>query len=70
MQTARPVRAPAAAAGSQAEQRSTPVPREIAPQASVGSAYLARTGPSKLPWMLVVMLTMAVLGLVAYIVMQ
>ena len=43
--------------------RQTPVP-------GVGAAYLARTQPaSKLPWVLVAGLAMAVLGLVAYIVM-
>ncbi len=52
--------------------RATPVPREIEPQhsAPVGAAYLARKSGSKLPWLLVGMLGMAVLGLVAYIVMQ
>ena len=53
-------------------QTSRPVPREIAPQTSapVGAAYLARKSPSKLPWLLVMMLGVAVLSLVAYIVMQ
>jgi hypothetical protein len=56
--------------------RATPVPREIKPQPSapVGSGYLARypthQGTPKLPWLLVMMLGMAVLGLVVYIVMQ
>jgi serine/threonine protein kinase len=55
--------------------RATPVPREIKPQPStpIGSAYLARypahRGSSKLPWLLVIMLAVAVMGLVAYIVM-
>lgn len=68
MQTSRPHVAPTPAAAS----RATPVPREIEPQhsASIGAAYLARKTPSKLPWYLVGMLGMAVLGLVAYIVMQ
>jgi serine/threonine protein kinase len=56
--------------------RPTPVPREIKPQPStpIGSAYLARypshQGGSKLPWLLVIALCVAVMGLVAYIVMQ
>ncbi len=67
MQTARPAPSP--------PSRATPVPREIKPQPSapVGSGYLARypshQGTSKLPWLLVIMLGMAVVGLVAYIVM-
>jgi len=48
---------------TEAPMRHTPVP-------GVGAAYLARTAPaSKLPWMLVAGLAMAVVGLVAYIVM-
>ena len=52
--------------------RATPVPREILPQSSapIGAAILARKSTSKLPWLLVVMLLMAVAALVAYIVMQ
>ena len=52
--------------------RPVPVPRELQPQhsAPIGAAYLARKSPSSLPWLLVGMLGMAVLGLVAYIVMQ
>jgi serine/threonine protein kinase len=59
-----------------AEPASRAVPREIKPQPSapVGSGYLARypthRSGAKLPWLLVLMLGMAVLGLVAYIVMQ
>ncbi|HEU4614715.1 MAG TPA: serine/threonine-protein kinase, partial [Kofleriaceae bacterium] len=66
LQTPKPVLDPPPAS------RATPVPREIAPQTSapVGAAYLARTGTSKLPWLLVGMLGVAVLSLVAYIVMQ
>jgi hypothetical protein len=73
-QTPRPVLTPAPAPAPPV--RATPVPREIKPQPSapVGSGYLARypthRGTSKLPWLLVMMLGMAVLGLVAYIVMQ
>jgi serine/threonine protein kinase len=58
MQQPRPVLAP------------PPQPLAPAPSAPVGAAYLSRTEPSKLPWILVAMLGMAVLGLVAYIVMQ
>jgi hypothetical protein len=44
-------------------------PRAQTPVPVVGSALLARSAPSKLPWLLVALLVMAVLGLVAYIVM-
>jgi serine/threonine protein kinase len=37
---------------------------------AIGAAMLARSGPSRLPWVLVATLGMAVLGLVAYIVMR
>jgi serine/threonine protein kinase len=72
MQTPKPSLAPK----PEPAPRATPVPREIKPQASapIGSAYLARypahRGTSKLPWLLVIMLCVAVMGLVAYIVMQ
>ena len=48
-----------------------PAPRPMAPRAApqIGAAFLQRTAPSRLPWILVAMLGMAVLGLVAYIVM-
>ncbi len=39
------------------------------PGPQIGAALLARSAPSKLPWMLVAALAMAVVGLVAYIVM-
>jgi tRNA A-37 threonylcarbamoyl transferase component Bud32 len=81
MQTSKPNLGAPASGGAhkpdaQPPQRATPVPHEIKPQPSapVGSGYLARYpahhGASKLPWLLVMMLGMAVLGLVAYIVMQ
>ena len=44
----------------------TPLP----PSPSVGSALLARSAPSRLPWMLVGTLLVAVLALLAYIVIQ
>jgi hypothetical protein len=44
-------------------------PRAQTPVPVVGSSLLARSAPSKLPWLLVVMLVVAVIGLVAYIVM-
>ncbi len=59
MQTARAGLVPAA-----------PLPSPAPPPAPLGAAYLARTEPTKLPWILVTLLGMAVLGLVAYIVMQ
>ncbi|HEY5948675.1 MAG TPA: serine/threonine-protein kinase [Kofleriaceae bacterium] len=74
MQTAKPSSPPQPAA--EPAPRATPVPREIKPQPSspIGSGYLARhpvaPSSSKLPWLLVLMLGVAVLGLVAYIVMQ
>ena len=37
---------------------------------AIGAAFLARSAPPKLPWILVATLGMAVLGLVAYIVMR
>jgi serine/threonine protein kinase len=45
-------------------------PRAQTPVPIVGSSLLARSAPSKLPWVLVAALVMAVLGLVAYIVMK
>lgn len=56
-----PAQTPTPAAPRQRAQ--TPVP-------VVGSSMLAHSAPSKLPWMLVAILVMAVLGLVAYIVMK
>jgi hypothetical protein len=48
-----------------------PAPRMPLPDATpIGAALLARSAPSKLPWMLVGTLGVAVLGLVAYIVMR
>ncbi|MBL9013305.1 MAG: protein kinase [Myxococcales bacterium] len=44
-------------------------PRAQTPVPVVGSSLLARSAPSKLPWLLVVVLVVAVIGLVAYIVM-
>ena len=38
--------------------------------AAVGAAFLSRAAPSKLPWLLVGMLGVAVMSLVAYIVLQ
>lgn len=50
----------------------TPIPTSpsTGPVPMVGSGLLARQAPSKLPWVLVAALVMAVLGLVAYIVMK
>ena len=45
-------------------------PRAQTPVPVVGSSLLARSAPSKLPWILVAALVVAVLGLVAYIVMK
>jgi serine/threonine protein kinase len=44
-------------------------PSRTVPAPQIGAALLARSAPSKLPWMLVATLAMAVVGLVAYIVM-
>jgi serine/threonine protein kinase len=51
--------------------RPTPMPQSTAlPPPSVGSALLARSAPSRLPWMLVGTLGVAVLALLAYIVLK
>ena len=82
MQTPRPVlEAPRSEPARSEPARSEPAPRTSStpapvtkPATPVGAGYLARYpahhGTSKLPWLLVMMLGMAVLGLVAYIVMQ
>jgi hypothetical protein len=46
------------------------IPATPLPGAQIGAAFLARSAPPKLPWVLVATLGMAVLGLVAYIVMR
>jgi hypothetical protein len=50
--------------------RPAPTTRSDLGVAPIGAALLARSAPSKLPWLLVGTLGMAVLGLVAYIVMR
>jgi hypothetical protein len=45
-------------------------PRPTPPGPPIGAALLARSAPSKLPWVLVATLGVAVLSLVAYIVMR
>jgi len=59
------------------KEPSTPRPAPVAPDpaskpegAQFGAAFLARSAPPKLPWVLVATLGVAVLGLVAYIVMR
>jgi serine/threonine protein kinase len=47
----------------------TLVPRSSQPTPQIGAAFLQRTNPSKLPWLIAATLGVAVLGLVAYIVM-
>ncbi len=47
-----------------------PAPAPAAPSAAVGAAMLARTTPSRLPWMIAGMLGVAVLSLLAYIVLR
>src|SRR5690606_32641765 len=73
--TPTPAPTPAPAAPAPPAVRA-PVPVAVAPthEASsstpqIGAAFLARSAPSKLPWVLVATLAMAVVGLVAYIVM-
>ena len=45
--------------------------RRLTPDASpIGAAFLARSAPSKLPWILAGTLGVAVLALLAYIVMR
>jgi serine/threonine protein kinase len=47
-----------------------PVASPPAPPPAIGAAFLARKSSSNLPWMIVIGLALAVLGLVAYIVMK
>jgi serine/threonine protein kinase len=65
---------PAPAAGPGPAPTPIPIgatPRPVLPAGpAIGAALLARSTPSKLPWVLVGTLGMAVLGLVAYIVMR
>jgi serine/threonine protein kinase len=65
-----PVPAPAAPEPAAPAPRPAPVPRADLGIAPIGAALLARQAPSKLPWLLVGTLGMAVLGLVAYILMR
>jgi len=46
------------------------VPQPIAPTPSIGAAMLQRSGSSKLPWLIVLALAVAVASLVGYIVMR
>jgi hypothetical protein len=47
-----------------------PTPRPELPGPAIGAALLQRSAPSKLPWMLVAVLALAVASLLAYIVMK
>ncbi len=58
--------APIAAVTRQPVIPTTPLPGG----SQIGAAFLARSAPPKLPWVLVATLAMAVMGLVAYIVMR
>ena len=68
--------APAPAVAPRPEPPLAPVaripvtPRPATPGPPIGAALLARSAPSKLPWVLVATLGVAVLSLVAYIVMR
>jgi hypothetical protein len=61
---------PPAARASIPPLRQPVIPATPLPGAQIGAAFLARSAPPKLPWVLVATLGMAVLGLVAYIVMR
>jgi hypothetical protein len=74
MQTPRPVLEPPVLEPPPARQPPAAPAKPAQSGSPVGAGYLARYpahhGASKLPWLLVTLLGMAVLGLVAYIVMQ